>query len=173
MRTWQMQMQPSRGWSRGLPLRALLLMGATVVLLIVGLLGMHALDGSGAGHSASSTAQADRAITQPTGTYHSGAGVVAHVEHRHAAGVVVAAVAGDSHKHVECGDACVSAPVRHEHTAVACVLALLSAMLILVLPGGFARARVLAVTLRSAVDAVSTQIAPRPPSLIQLSISRT
>lgn len=167
-----MQLQPGRDSALGLRWRALLLMATTVVLLIVGLLGMHAMDGSAAGHSSTGSVHLGSDTAPLSGALHADT-AVAQGEHRHAAGTAISAVADDSHKHVQCGDSCVAAPVSPEHTAVACVLALLSALLILVPPGDLSRTRTLTEALRPAVELLSTRIGPRPPSLILLSISRT
>ncbi|WP_405219106.1 DUF6153 family protein [Agrococcus sp. Ld7] len=146
MATWQLR--PARAGARGIPLRALLLLSTLVVLLIVGLLGMHALAGSTGGHTPS---------------------VAAHSGGTHGSTSVEAAAA---HADPECAQAC-AAPLGHEHAAVACVLALLAGLLLLTPPRSIARAWLPTVSAITALAAGWTQVPSPTPSLIQLSISRT
>lgn len=174
------QLGPARGVSRGLSLRALLLLGSTVVLLIVGLLGVHALAGSTGGHTASGTAH-DGAAHASTSVVTSGAQQLAAVsapaapqQHAHhlpaAASPAVDAAAQND---LQCAETCAGVPLGHEHIAVACVLALLAGLLLLTPPRSIARAWMPAVPALTVLAAGSTQIGPPPPSLVQLSISRT
>ncbi|WP_347755624.1 hypothetical protein [Agrococcus sp. ProA11] len=177
MGTWQPER--ARVVSRGLPLRALLLMGTTVVLLIVGLLGMHALAGSTGGHTGagavqSGAAHADTSVAA-TGAHHVEAGSPPAValQHAHTSAHADAAVGAASHKDLQCAETCAGTPLGHEHIAVACVLALLAGLLLLTPPRVLARGWMPAMPALGALSVGSTQIGPPPPSLIQLSISRT
>ncbi|MGY3127306.1 hypothetical protein ACVWW9_000805 [Agrococcus sp. UYP33] len=156
--------------SRALSARALLLLGATVVLLITGLLGMHALGGSAGGHGSG------HAIAGHGGVGQSDVAVVAADDHaahaaptHHAQDTAVAAKASG------CTDACAAdGPVAPGHSELmACVLALLAGLLVLVPPARLGIPWASVVTIPMSADASAARAEPPTPSLILLSISRT
>lgn len=133
----------------------LLLLGATVVLLIAGLLGMHALSGGGASH----TAGAEHGMPLPALAHDASAAHGAPAD--------------------ACGDGC-AAPAREHapdapgHVGIAaCVLALLAGLLLLVPPAAGPRASATVTLLWSVPSASAARLFLPPPSLTLLSISRT
>lgn len=153
------------------PLRALLLLGATIVLLIVGLLGMHALSGGGAGHAAG---QHGAAVASSAHTGHTApAAHVAHAAHTASAAHDAAPVA------VVCDDGCAApafgnAPDAPEHAGIAaCVLALLAGLLLLVRPTSPVLVGAPSIVRWAMLGATGARPAAPRPSLTLLSISRT
>lgn len=158
----------------------LLLLGTMVVLLIVGLLGMHALSGSTSGHSLPGVdiegTHVGASVVAAPGAPHAGVSSTASLpeSHAHERAAHVGSHAGAAiHKDAQCADACAAAPFGHQHIAVACVLALLAGLLLLTPPRSFARTWMPSVPPLAALGGGATQLAPPTPSLIQLSISRT
>lgn len=131
-----------------LSLRALLMLGTAAVLIIVGLLGMHTFTAEPAGHGSS-------------GVSHStSAAATADVD----GGVAVC----DGPCHVTTGQG-----QGHDDMVTACVLALLTGLLLLAPP---ALARRYGLSLREVTKWLpweATDALPRGPSLTVLSISRT
>nr|WP_306233267.1 DUF6153 family protein [Agrococcus sp. REN33] len=217
--TGERMLLPGRALPRdGRSLRALLLLAGIVLLLVVGLLGMHQLGPSAAGHGAAAPvvaghhalapgehaadqATGEHAAGQATGPSAAGHGAAAPVvaghhalapgehaadqatgEHaagqatgEHAAGHATArAAGGHPDRALALGDA-PPAPAEPEHAMLmACVLALLAGLIVLARPAPVRRSW-LNVAMRPA-----TSLRPRaaraglpPPSLTQLSISRT
>ena len=158
--------------------RALLLLGATIVLLIAGLLGMHALSGAGMSHGSGvehggaidSTAHAAHASSGALATH--GAQQAPTAPGPHGVGTIDAGVA-------HCGDGCAAPAPGHVpeapgHAGVAaCVLALLAGLLLLVRPASPARSGTLATVRWPALAATAARSSAPAPSLTVLSISRT
>lgn len=135
-------------------MHALLLLGGAVLMIIVGLLGMHTLSAEAAGHGTASISHAAVATEQPE------------------SGTTVA-LSGTS---TECNALC-HANTEPGHgqmdMATACVLALLAGILLLAPPILLHRFGPLLWSTTSLWHLTSTSVLPRPPSLVVLSISRT
>ncbi|MGC5076167.1 DUF6153 family protein [Agrococcus sp. DT81.2] len=133
---------------------------ATVTLLIAGLLGMHALSGSGghaSGHGGAALAADSHHGTIPVSPH-------AHDEQ-----------AASPSKTASCSIACDhDAPAAPGHAdVVACVLALLAGLIVLVPPARLGRSWAQTAVPRGPAVASAVLLAPPPPSLTLLSISRT
>lgn len=141
--------------------RALLMLIVTVSLLIVGLLGMHALSGSG-GHTSGHGGVAIAVDPQ-----HEPAAVSQHAQHEHRASGPEAADCSSTCEH--------DAPAAPGHAELAaCVLALLAGLIVLVPPARVARWSAAETAMPRAPAVVSAVLlVPPPPSLTLLSISRT
>ncbi|ROR65353.1 hypothetical protein EDD26_0719 [Agrococcus jenensis] len=155
---------------RALSARTLLLLGATVVLLITGLLGMHALGGSAGGHGSG------HAIAGHADVGQSSAAITAGDDHgSHAAPAHHAQDAAAAARASGCTDACAAdGPAAPGHSELmACVLALLAGLLVLVPPARLGIPWASIVNIPTSADASAARAEPPTPSLILLSISRT
>lgn len=136
-------------------LRTLLLLGGAVLMILVGLLGMHTFTSNAFGHGSGSASSAITASVP-----------IAHGE-----------VSGThSATSAECDGACyASAGDRQGHmdAATACMLALLVGLLLLAPPLLLHRFGSLPWSTPGSSRLTSTSVLPRPPSLTVLSISRT
>lgn len=135
-------------------MRALLVLGGAVLMIIVGLLGMHTFSAEAAGHGTAS-------ITHPVvATEHSESGTTG-------------ALSGTS---AECNAIC-HANTEPGHgqmdMTTACVLALLVGILLLAPPILLYGFGPLVWGTASSWRLLSTSVLPRAPSLIVLSLSRT
>lgn len=125
-----------------------------VLLVIIGLLGMHTFSAGSSGHSPTTHTSVSNEAADPS----------------HVMGVTHAAASAN------CDVGCVAAahqPMSHDDMMMACVLALLAGF-VLLLP--LARLTHTSVSLRRLSQQVELRIRevlPHPPSLIVLSISRT
>lgn len=147
------------------PTRNLLSIAAMVLMVIVGLLGMHTLSAGASGHGTMMPAQhhntvtAHVAVSSDPAPVHHGAPVSTPQLSMAAFDVGAATDTG--------------MPVSHDEMLLACVLALLVGLVLFFAPqlmGGVFRP----VAHRAAISRLAgTSIRPRPPSLIFLSISRT
>lgn len=138
------------------PARALVLLGAIVTLLIVGLLGMHAMGGASSSHGASGS---HTGIVMPATAGHMS------LAHHGAADASAERCVGDCHG---------AAPLAPGHAELmACVLALLVGMLVLVPPGRAAPIRLPSLGMPASERASAVRLEAPPPSLTLLSISRT
>ena len=153
---------PRRALAVGsLPVRSLVMLASVVVLLITGLLGMHVPEGIAGGHS---TGHGRVAIGAPV---EHAAGSAA--THAHAAEAAPASTAASC-----TGDCLDSAPLAPGHAELmACVLALLAGLILLVPPGRAGRSWIRPVALAVRTDASAVLLMPPPRSLTLLSISRT
>lgn len=137
-------------------LRTALLLAGSVLMIIVGLLGMHTFSSEAAGHGTTVGAHSSTAVDHAT----------------HAGGHTAAtALSAES---APCDDACMTgSPSGHSDMLSACILALLAGLLLLLRPLFAHRLspplRVLMSRLR---PLVGTNLS-RAPSLTFLSISRT
>ncbi len=150
---------------RRLSPRALLVFAGIVVLLIAGLLGMHVLGGAAgghAGHGASSVALETGSISPAEHTTH-----LATAQHGHETASLTKAAACPS----TCGDDSPLAPGHAE--LMACVLALLVGLLVLVPPTPTRGSWASIVLALARIDASAVLLVPPTPSLTLLSISRT
>ncbi|MBD8011187.1 MULTISPECIES: DUF6153 family protein [Microbacterium] len=142
-----------RGARPQLSLRALLMLGGATLMVIVGLLAMHTFTSEPAGHGS-------------VGLTHSAAGE----EH---ATVAASTVASES---TACEGAChvnTGHGQGHNEMLIACVLALLAGLLLLLPPILIQRHRLPPHRAVSLVRWEAIGILPRAPSLTFLSISRT
>ena len=148
-------------------LHRLLLTFVTALLLIAGLLAMHTLTGTLlGGHT---DAPAASAVTD-AGHADAGAAAVTGSMSDASAGMGADAAAG--HCAGDCGDA--GGMPDHTMLMMACVLALLAAVIVLLAPVLLARLGAALSLLRLHGRTVLAALPhPRPPSLIVLSISRT
>ncbi|GAA1424325.1 hypothetical protein [Agrococcus citreus] len=157
------------------PVRALVLIGAIVTLLIVGLLGMHAMGGASTSHGASGGSHTGIAI--PASAAHASPDGVEIHEHPAASaadahGAPAAAMAASSAAH--CADCQGTAPLAPGHTELmACVLALLVGMLVLMPPSRVGLARLPSLVMPTSERASAVRLGAPRPSLNLLSISRT
>ncbi|MGM1030665.1 MAG: hypothetical protein ACQEWM_12475 [Actinomycetota bacterium] len=150
------------------PARALVLLAAIVALLIVGLLGMHAMGGAGSGHGASSGGHAGIAV--PVSAAHASHHDVVPLPH-HAAAIDAAPASVAEHCTGDCQGA---APLSPGHAELmACVLALLVGLLVLVPPGRVGSSRLPSLRIPPPLAASAVLLEAPPPSLTLLSISRT
>ncbi|MGK0742629.1 DUF6153 family protein [Leucobacter sp. Z1108] len=137
--------------------RTILTIVGAVLLVIIGLLGMHTFSAGSSGHASATHSSVSHEAADPS----------------HVMGATHAATALAS---ANCDDGCVAAahqPMSHDDMMMACVLALLAGF-VLLLP--LARLTHTSVSLRRLSQQVELRIRevlPHPPSLIVLSISRT
>lgn len=148
-----------RGLHPQFSLRTALLLASAVLMIIVGLLGMHTFSSEAAGHGTTVGVASSAAVDHPT---HVGG---------HADATADSVVSAES---ASCDDACMTgSPSGHSDMLSACILALLAGLLLLLRPLFTHRLspslRVLMSRLRPAVE---TNLS-RAPSLTFLSISRT
>lgn len=144
--------------------RSLLMLAAVVALLIAGLLGMHVLGGSAGSHGAHGAGPGSAAI----------GAAVEHAPDGAAAAHAHAAEAASAAKAAPCLGDCVDAPLAPGHAELmACVLALLAGLIVLVPPGSLGRSWMRVAMLPAPSDASAVLLVPPPPSLTLLSISRT
>lgn len=141
-----MRRQPSR--------RTLLLLGGAVLMILVGLLGMHTFSAEPAGHG--------------TAAINHAAAPAEHSESGTTGALAVTSTGCSDLCHVSTGPG-----PGHQDMANACVLALLVGILLLVPPVLLYRFGPLLWSAASLWRLTSTSILPRAPSLIILSISRT
>jgi len=131
-------------------LHALIALGGSALVIIVGLLGMHTLNAASSGHGAAPS--------------HHAAVVTTHLETE----------TGETLLGTECDAGCHANTVPgHEDMMTACVLALLVGMLFLAPPTLLQRFGALPTATANFWRFSSTSVLPRPPSLLVLSISRT
>lgn len=154
--------QPMGRTPQMLSMRALVTVVATVTLLIAGLLGMHALGGS-MGHAPGRSGAEPAAVAE-----HATAGMAT----QHAYDADAAAASKAAHCPTVCEDEA-SAPPACAAEFMACVLALLAGLLLLVPPGSVGRTWLTPVARTIRTDASAVLLVPPPPSLTLLSISRT
>lgn len=134
-------------------MRTLLVLGGAVLVIIVGLLGMHTFSAEPAGHGTASISHAVAAEHSESGTPRALASTsTGCIDRCH-----VSTGSGDGHLDM----------------VTACVLALLVGILLLAPPILLHRFGPLLWSATSLWRLVSTSILPRAPSLILLSISRT
>lgn len=166
------------------PVRALMLLCSIVTLLIVGLLGMHAMGGAGSSHGASGGSHSGIAIPVPAA--HASHDQVAVHEHpaTSAPGALGAADATAAHATADhavaasdaahCADCLGAAPLAPGHAELmACVLALLVGLLVLIPPGRRATIRPSMLAMPTWAHASAVRLGAPRPSLTLLSISRT
>lgn len=164
--------------------RALLLLAATTVLLIAGLLGMHSLSGTGSSHAAGlEHGGAVLAVGDASPASHgSHDAPLAHGSHDAplALGSHDASASPGSHSAAaHCDDGCAAAAPGHVpdspgHAGIAaCVLALLAGLILLLPPASSARAGASMIVRWPATAATAARPSAPPPSLTLLSISRT
>ncbi len=152
----------------GSPRRRGLLVFGLLMMVIAGLLAMHALSMSGPhGHTSPAlTIETDHAAeAMPDGT-----ASAAMADEMAGASMSDAAAAGET----DCGGGCGEPSPSHSMLMMGCVIALLIGLTFLIAPGLLSRGwltRLLAVRALPLLGAVLPR--PRPPSLIVLSISRT
>lgn len=139
------------------PMRSVLLFGAAVILVIVGLLGMHTFSATPGGHGPAASGQHQRSALQKDSSLNHSAGAVAH-----------SSLPGNVPAVTENVD-----PGSHDGWMLACVLALLTGMLLLAAPFLIRSSFPLMCRRVVHVPLTATSIRPHPPSLIFLSISRT
>lgn len=148
-----------RGLHPQLSLRTALLLAGAVLMIIVGLLGMHTFSSEAAGHGTTVGAHSSSAVDHPT---HVGG----HTD--------ATAASAPSVEAAPCDDACMTGSTGgHSDMLSACILALLAGLLLLLRPLFTHRLsappRVVMSRLRLAVGVPLS----RAPSLTFLSISRT
>ena len=155
---------------RALSVRALLLLGATVILLIAGLLGMHALGGAAGGHGSSHASAGEPGAEAPKGVIAAPGDHAAQAAAAHQGQQTAAAFEPSG-----CTDGCAAdgAPAPGHSEFMACVLALLVGLLVLMPPGRLGIPWASVVTIPMSADASAARREPPAPSLILLSISRT
>lgn len=144
--------------------RPLFFLGAAVLMIIVGLLGMHTLSAGPSGHGSMAMGQhlsmtAEQAAMPGDASPHADA-FAAHSVAPMAGAAVSGAV-----------DEAASGP--HDGTMLACVLALLAGLLLLIAPALHRGVLLLASPRLARPFLAVTSVRPRPPSLVFLSISRT
>ena len=144
--------------------RPLIFLGATVLMIIVGLLCMHTFSGSPAGHGSVAMGQHEAAMAEqaatPDDAYpHEGA-FAAH-DGMPTTGAAVSAKAN------------AAAPGLHGGMLLICVLALFAGLLLLIGPALLRGVLALMPQRLTGASLTATSALPRPPSLEFLSISRT
>lgn len=142
-----------------LSLRTALLLAGAVLMIIVGLLGMHTFSSEAAGHGTTVGVPSSTAVDHPT-----------HMD-GHTDAIAASAVSAES---APCDDACMTgSPSGHSDMLSACILALLAGLLLLLRPLFAHRlSPPLRVLMSRRHPAVETTLS-RAPSLTFLSISRT
>ena len=135
-------------------LRTVLLLAGAVIMIIVGLLGMHTFSADAAGHGAPGAQSASTSITPD-----------------HADAMVAPSETGHT---APCDDVCLTGSGGgHSEMMTACVLALLAGLLLLIRPLLVDRLGSPLMVLVSALQVRAGRVRSRAPSLIFLSISRT
>jgi hypothetical protein len=137
--------------------RTILTVVGAVLLVIIGLLGMHTFSAGSSGHSSTTHMNVSHEAAHPS----------------HVMGASHAATAVAS---TNCDDGCVAAthqPMSHDDMMMACVLALLAGFALLLPLARLTRTSVSLRRLSRQVELRIREVLPRPPSLIVLSISRT
>ncbi|MFF8818249.1 DUF6153 family protein [Leucobacter sp. NPDC015123] len=153
------------------PVRAVLVVLSGVLLVIVGLLGMHTLSGASAdaSHTTSGVAALSVGGTAHGGQHGPTGATIAGGENFAAHQIADTAHADALHDPPPAGD---TAP-GHEAMAAACALALIVGMLLLVIPRSETATRTLRDRATAAAASVRAALPAPTPSLIVLSISRT
>ena len=141
---------------------------AAVLLIIVGLLGMHTFSANSSGHGQTAPMSHETGAAHRSAADSQPAAALDGFEAHHASQLTVVPVLGADHGVLAQPD-----PGTHDGMMLTCVLALLAALMLLAAPialGWIAPFRAL---LADGPALLRTSVPQRPPSLHVLSISRT